>query len=86
MKIDKELIDIIENADAYYIIAVKGETHATKTSGKYTDDLQTIHHIVQGMLGSIDMAIKKKEVHNAWPLFVLITEAIKRFPKFILKQ
>ncbi len=83
MKLEKEIIDQIENSDAYYIIGVKGETNFSSIGGKYSDDTETIHHIVQGMLGSVNEAINSKKAGNAWILMVLIAESIKRFPQFM---
>lgn len=82
MKLEKEIIDQIENSDAYYIIGVNGDTHFTSVAGKYSDNTETIHHIVQGMLGSVDKSINGKKAENSWPLLVLIAESIKRFPQF----
>jgi hypothetical protein len=82
MKLDKKLIEEIENSDACYIIGVKGKTNFTAIQGRYSNDLETVHHLVQGMLGNIDASVTKKKWNNSQPLMILIYEAIKRFPIF----
>ncbi len=81
MKLDQQITDVIEDCDAVFIIAVKGNNHYTSIMGKdTTNPEQTVHHLVQGMLGAVHTGIKGG-TGNALPLMILIQEAQKRFPK-----
>jgi hypothetical protein len=84
MNIDKDLLASMEDADAFYVIGVKGDTHFTSAQGKDPDDLKTTLHIVQGMLGSVGRQIESKggAQGNGAILMVLISEAVRRWPKF----
>lgn len=81
MKVEKRVIKLMENSDAYYLICVNGDNHVTYIDSKSKNSLHAVHKIVQGMLGSISKSINTKEWTNAQPLLVTITEAIKRWPK-----
>lgn len=83
MKLDKELIDYIENADAYYIVAVKDGKNVTSCQSKDNDLLTASHLISSALLGGIKSAIVEKKLINNAPILVTITEAIKMFPQLL---
>jgi hypothetical protein len=82
MKLDKKILDYIQNADAYYLIAIKNNQHLSSIQGIDNDVIETIHKIVSGMLGDIDRCIQQKQYNNSSVLMILISEAIKRYPQF----
>lgn len=81
MKVDKRLINLMKDSDAYYVICVTGDTHVTSINGKSNNPLEIVHKLTQAMLGSIGKVMETKECTNAQPLLVTIMEAIKRWPK-----
>ena len=83
MKLDKKLIDYIENSDAYYIVAVKDGKNITSCQSKDNDVLTASHLIAGALLGGIKSAIEDKELVNNVPILVTIAEAIKRFPQLL---
>lgn len=84
MKLEKELIKHIENADAYYIVAVKGDTNITSCQAKDGSILTATHLISSALLGIVHSAvIEKKKSVNSIPIIFTIVESIKRFPQLL---
>jgi len=84
MKIEKEIIDQMESCDAYFMIGVRDKIHFTSIGSTHTDDTKTMHHLVQGMLGSVDDIIKSKKQGNGMVLMVFAYKAAKTILKDFL--
>ncbi len=83
MKLEKELIKHIENADAYYIVAVKGDTNITSCQAKDGSILTATHLISSALLGIVHSAVIEKKTVNSIPIIFTIVESIKRFPQLL---
>ena len=87
-EIDFEIIKgFMNQCDAYYFIAVKENSHISSIGGNIIEDgasieknINGIHKLSQGMLGSINEAINKK-TGNGLVLLSVIRAAIMQFPK-----
>lgn len=83
MKLDKKIIDYIENSDAYFIVAVKGNENATSCQAKNESAMTATELIAAALLSSIKKAIDEKETVNIMPILVTISKAVKLFPELI---
>jgi len=82
MKLDIKSIELIEKSDAYYIIVIKDEKNFSLMRGIYSEQIQTVKKIVEGMLGIVNESINKNNLGNSQPLMLFIMQAIKKFPIF----
>lgn len=86
--IDFEIIKgFMEQCDAYYFIAVKENSHISSIGGNMIkekrnigENIDGLHKLSQGMIGSINEAINKK-TGNGLVLLTVINAALRYFPK-----